>query len=230
MKKIFSLILVSVYMLFVAAPLVTIAVPTNVSAGPACEARFLGIPPWYRGLTDDGCVPKVPDTSDDNAIGNFIWKIVLNGIEMALVITAYIAIFFIIYGGFQFMTGGSNPSQVEKARKTILNAVIGLVIAMGAISIVNFIFSLFGAQAGNENGIIEMTGEELLRNGLNLTYFIGGVIAVIVIVISGINYVISSGDAAKITKAKNMLTYSIVGLIIVVTAFAITNFVIGRFS
>lgn len=79
-------------------------------------------------------------------------------------------------------------------------------------------------------GIPQMSGNELLTNGLNLTYFIAGTVAVIVIIFSGILYVSSSGDTGRVTKAKNLLTYSVVGLIIVLVAFTITNFVIGRFA
>jgi len=71
---------------------------------------------------------------------------------------------------------------------------------------------------------------ELLANGLNLVYFLAGTVAVIVIIIAGIMYVSSSGDAGRVTKAKNLLTYSIVGLVIILIAFVVTNFVIGRFS
>lgn len=78
-------------------------------------------------------------------------------------------------------------------------------------------------------GIPTGSGDTLFTNILNLVYFISGTIAVIVIIIAGIMYTISSGDAAKITRAKNMLLYSVVGLIIVIAAYAITNFVTGRF-
>lgn len=80
------------------------------------------------------------------------------------------------------------------------------------------------------SGIPTMTGEQLLTNGLNLTYFLAGSIAVIVIVVAGIMYTTSSGDAGRVAKAKNLLTYSIVGLVVVLSAFLITNFVIGRFN
>ena len=73
-------------------------------------------------------------------------------------------------------------------------------------------------------------GDDLLKNALNLTYFLAGAIAVIVIIVAGIFYVTSSGDAGRVAKAKNLLTYAIIGLIIVMSAFAITNFVIGRFN
>jgi hypothetical protein len=61
---------------------------------------------------------------------------------MAIVIVAYIAVFFLLYGGFLYLTGGALPGQIEKARKTITNAVIGLVIAMAAIALNNLVFSI----------------------------------------------------------------------------------------
>lgn len=70
---------------------------------------------------------------------------------------------------------------------------------------------------------------ELLTNALNLVYFLAGVIAVIVIIVAGIMYTTSSGDSGRVTKAKNLLTYSIVGLVVILAAFTITNFIIGRF-
>ncbi len=84
--------------------------------------------------------------------------------------------------------------------------------------------------SADEAGVPSMDANTLLQNGLNLTYFIAGSVAVIVIVVGGIMYAISSGDSGKVTKAKNLLTYSIVGLVVVLSAFAITNFVIGRFN
>lgn len=81
----------------------------------------------------------------------------------------------------------------------------------------------------SDNGIPEATGDALLGNGLELVYFIAGAIAVVVIIVSGIFYVISNGDAGRVAKAKNYLTYAIVGLVVVLMAWGITNFVIGRF-
>lgn len=144
MKKLKLILSSFVFSLLLAGPALVIAVPTNVSANdvnPSCESRFLGIPPWYRGLTE-GQDCSITGPSGDNAIGGYITKIVLNIIEAVIVIIGYIAAFFIIYGGFRFLTGGSDPGAVEKARKSILNAVIGLVIALGAVAIVNFIFGI----------------------------------------------------------------------------------------
>jgi hypothetical protein len=49
------------------------------------------------------------------------------------------------------------------------------------------------------------------------------------IVVSGIRYMTSAGDAAKITGAKNGIFYAVIGLVIAILAYAIVNFVIGSF-
>lgn len=139
-NKIKNILISTAFIFFIASPVMAVATPVVSNASAGCEDRVLGIPPWYRGLTEGSeCTIKSPDPND---LGAFIWLIVLNVVEMALVITAYVAAFFILYGGFMFLTGGAIPSQIEKARKSILNAVIGLVIALGAIAITNLLFTI----------------------------------------------------------------------------------------
>lgn len=53
-----------------------------------------------------------------------------------------------------------------------------------------------------------------------------GIIAVVIIIIGGVSYMTSSGDSAKVKKAKDTILYGVIGLIICVLAFAIVNFVI----
>lgn len=126
---------------FIAAPVMAVTTPFAADAKANCDNSLLGIPPWYRGMTEGpDCNIKSPESF--GGVGPFIWRIVLNVVEMALAVTAYIAAFFILYGGFLFMTLGSSPDGVAKARKTILNAVIGLVIAMSAIALTNLVFRI----------------------------------------------------------------------------------------
>ena len=235
-KTLKTLLTTGLFVFLFASPVLAVANPVVSTASAACENSFLGIPPWYRGLTDPAdCSIKGPTASDPDGVSKFVWKIVLNIIQMALVAIVYVAVFFILYGGFQFMTGGSNPSMIEKGRKTLLNAIIGLIIGLGSVAIVNLLFDgLFGSTGTSSsngiNGLVNMSGEQLLTNALNLTYFVAGIVAVIVIVIAGLMYTVSSGDAGRVAKAKNLLTYSIVGLVVILTAFIITSFVTGRFT
>jgi magnesium-transporting ATPase (P-type) len=66
----------------------------------------------------------------------------------------------------------------------------------------------------------------LIQNVINVLLFIIGAIAVIMIIVGGIEYVTSAGDPAKTKKAKDTILYSIVGLVIALLAYAIVNFVL----
>jgi len=86
--------------------------------------------------------------------------------------------------------------------------------------------------SADELGIPEKSGGDAassLTDILNVVYLVTGIIAVIVIIIAGIQYAVSSGDAAKVTKAKNAIIYAVVGIVVVIMAYAITSFVAGRF-
>ncbi len=68
---------------------------------------------------------------------------------------------------------------------------------------------------------------DIFKNIFNVVIGIVGILAVVMIVLGGINYTTSAGDASKVKKAKDTILYGIIGLIISLLAFAIVNFVIG---
>ncbi len=74
-----------------------------------------------------------------------------------------------------------------------------------------------------------VSGEDVLANGLNIAYFVAGIMAVIVIIIAGLSFVVSGNDPAAVTKAKNAILYAVIGIVVILSAFVITQFVIGRF-
>lgn len=65
---------------------------------------------------------------------------------------------------------------------------------------------------------------------LNAIYGVIGIIAVVMIVIAGIKYSTSQGDPGKVQSAKQTIMYAIIGLIIVISAFAITNFLLAALA
>lgn len=60
---------------------------------------------------------------------------------------------------------------------------------------------------------------------LNIVFVAAGVLAVVFIIIGGVKYILSGGDASGIKSAKETITYAIIGLIITLLAFGIVNFV-----
>ena len=62
---------------------------------------------------------------------------------------------------------------------------------------------------------------------INVLLSVIGVVAVLVIILGGVQYTTSLGDAGKVKKAKDTIMYGIIGLVIALLAFAIVNFVLG---
>ena len=60
----------------------------------------------------------------------------------------------------------------------------------------------------------------------NTLLFIVGAIAVIMLIIGGVRYTISGGDSKQVESAKNTIMYAIIGIIVVILAYAVVNFVI----
>lgn len=74
------------------------------------------------------------------------------------------------------------------------------------------------------------TGNDLntmIRTVINAIVFIVGMVAVVMIILGGVNYATSQGDAGKVKKGKDTILYGIIGLVISILAFAIVNFVLG---
>lgn len=131
----------------IGSPLLSVASASASLAKQACgDAHFLTIPAWYNGLTaqDNGgnCTIKYPGAGQDS-ISAFVWHIVLNIIAIILNLAGYLAAGYIIYGGFKYILATGAPDAVTKAKTTITNAVIGLVISIMAVAIVNVIQGAF---------------------------------------------------------------------------------------
>ena len=67
-----------------------------------------------------------------------------------------------------------------------------------------------------------------LKNIINVIIGIVGFLAVVMIILGGISYTTSAGDASKVKKAKDTIMYGIIGLVIAILAFAIVNFVLSN--
>lgn len=67
------------------------------------------------------------------------------------------------------------------------------------------------------------------KTAVNLLLTVLGIISVIMIVIGGIRYTTSGGDAAGLKNARDTIIYAVVGLIVAILSFSIVNFVISWF-
>lgn len=69
--------------------------------------------------------------------------------------------------------------------------------------------------------------EKFLKDIVNILLFVIGTISVIMIIVGGLRYVLSGGDAGSIKAGKDTVLYAIIGLVVAIMAYAIVNFVLG---
>lgn len=103
------------------------------SAADCKGGDFFGLPTWFKYLKfDDNCNPITSQ-------GSVAFLVMLAIADILLWAAGFLAVVFVIFGGFKFITSQGEPQQIAGARKTILNALIGLAIAVLAAQLVSFI-------------------------------------------------------------------------------------------
>ena len=72
--------------------------------------------------------------------------------------------------------------------------------------------------------------ETVIKRSINIFSAIIGIIAVVMVMVGGLKYITSQGDATSTASAKNTILYAAVGLVVVALAQVIVRFVLSRFS
>jgi len=70
--------------------------------------------------------------------------------------------------------------------------------------------------------------EGIMTRVARLISIVSGVAGVIMIIIGGFRYILASGDATNINKAKSSILYALIGLVIAGSSQAIVVFVLNR--
>ena len=108
-------------------------------AAGCSKPTFFGLVPWYQYL-QLGPQPNC-DVQGLNVLGakSSFLLIGLAVLDDLLRIAALAAVGFVIYGGIQYVTSQGSPDDTRKAKDTLINALVGLVLALLATSMVTFI-------------------------------------------------------------------------------------------
>jgi hypothetical protein len=139
---------------------------TSTSFADQCTKSFFGLEPWFKFLPDadfygsqattnpgeSKCDIKCFNVLDQGSGQNDCGKsesdmplVLLAIIDDLLRITGLVALGYIIYGAFQFVTSQGNSEGAAKARTTVINALIGMAIATLAIGAVSYIGNALGS-------------------------------------------------------------------------------------
>lgn len=130
-------------------------------AGPAnaetCAHSFLGLKPWFAYLPDKGTDSEgkeinmfdencqvvgfhlLPDGSATGSNKSHLPVVLLAIADDLLRIAGLVAVAFVIVGSAKYITSQGEPDRAKQARDSIINALIGLAIAIVAAGVVSFI-------------------------------------------------------------------------------------------
>lgn len=179
----------------------------------------------YKNLATKGGAAKSTAASPTTSGGIFDPPISPTTIEGVLAnimgylqgIAGTIAVIFIIIGGIMYMVSGGSKEMTEKAKKTVLFAVVGLAIVLAAPLFYQEIKAIL---SGNNHG---SALQAILMNVLKLLLSIVGFLAIITVVIGAIWMFSAVGDDNRYKIGKKTVTYSILGLIIAVASLIIAT-------
>jgi Zn-dependent protease with chaperone function len=116
-----------------------------------------------------------------------------------------------------------NKKNLVKAASLIF--LLGLVVmpqAVGALS-ANDLGLGYATATGLTSTDIRETAARIINVALGLL----GIIAVIIILIGGFKWMTAGGNEEKVGEAKKLITAGIIGLVVIITAYAIAAFVIS---
>jgi hypothetical protein len=124
--------------------------------------------------------------------------------------------------------------------KNVIRAIVPSILVASLSLAVMVVPTVAGFDGGIRGGADSARGQDqttelfgqtgIFRTITNVLLFILGAISVIMIIIGGLRYVISGGNATAVTAAKNTILYAIVGVIVALLAYAIINFVLDSFT
>ena len=94
--------------------------------------------PIKDGIDKSKTTTGMSDEGSDADVNNIVQTI----ITILIWLVGVLAVIMIIYGGIIYTTSGGDPGKVKKGKDTIIYGIVGLIIAILAFVIVNFVINV----------------------------------------------------------------------------------------
>lgn len=133
-------------------------------------------------------------------------------------LAASVATLYIVIAGYFYIIARGDEGAIKKAKDSVMNSAIGLIVIALAQSIGSIFDPAVGINIGGANIIIISITNFLLA-------LIGGV-AIIYFVYGGYTYITAAGDQGKVSKATKAIWNSIAGILIAIFAYTIVTIVL----
>lgn len=164
-------------------------------------------------------------------------KLFSRTVEIIITFIKYIigsvAVLFVVRNGLRLVLMGGNEEEVAKDKKNILWGMLGLVVILMANPIINKVFFKIDTS--------KFPGLEPVRPGIdpkrlileiagmtNIVAALAGPFALLSLVAGGLMYILAGGEEEKIGKAKKIIIWSLVGIVVIYGSFAIVSTFVAR--
>ncbi len=136
----------------------------SIGAVAGLAAVFLIIPHAQAAVTD-GSSFNIGNLSIPliGATGSDFNSIALRAVNLFLLVAGLVAFIYFLFGGFEYLTAGSDDTKAEAGRKRITNAIIGIIIIALSYAFLRFVLRTVGnsLQPKSSNNSLEKTNDTI---------------------------------------------------------------------
>lgn len=145
-----------------------------------------------------------------------------------------LALVFIVVGAIMVLVSAGSPETVEKGKKAITMAIVGLTIGIAAPSILKEIANAVGwgcPEGATDCGTLTdaLNFSDIALNVLSFLLGIAGILAMIMLVIGGIMYLTSAGDEDRVEQGKKTFKYAVIGIVVIMSSMIIVRQIANLF-
>lgn len=122
---------------------------TNTLTTPSTTAKPVDLCNNQSGF--GSCLGGTTDyaTGDSKSI---ITKLAINLVNFLIFVGAALAVFFVVLGGYKYITSNGDDAKVKEGKSMVINALIGIAIAIASFTLVSFVTSFVSTvNIGNSN-------------------------------------------------------------------------------
>ena len=134
-----------------------------------------------------------------------------------------LALVFIVVGAIMILVSAGSPETVEKGKKAITMAIVGLAIGIAAPSIMKELAGILGWTSTPANVAGAQTLSQIALNVLDFLLGISGVLTLIMMIVGAIMYLTSAGEEERINTGKKIFWSSVIGIIIIMSSMVIVK-------
>ena len=139
-------------------------------------------------------------------------------------IVASFAVIMIMIGGLMYVINSGNTSEAQKAKNYIKNSLIGLILVLSVNMIISEINALLGIGDGTGSFF------NFATNLINWLIVIIAGLSVLFLMYAGFTYMTAAGDSSKSKTARDIIKYTLMGLVVSLLSYAIVHYIVVWFG